>query len=71
VIGRKRPLSLPAEVNVEERNESVIMVDSDFEFDGRLYTITFVSEDFVRAFVMVRSSSSSKRDLEIEIEQCL
>jgi hypothetical protein len=39
VIGRKRPLSLPAEVNVEERNELVIMVDSDIEFDGRLYIL--------------------------------
>eukprot|EP00978_Attheya_sp_CCMP212_P012090 scaffold30026_cov53-Attheya_sp.AAC.5 len=54
VIGRKRPLSLPAEnenteVNVEEGNESVIMVDSEFEFNKRLFTISFVGEDFVSA----------------------
>ena len=51
VIGRKRPLSLPivnANVPMNE-DDDVVMVDSEFEHNGRLYTINFVSEDFITA----------------------
>eukprot|EP00978_Attheya_sp_CCMP212_P016288 scaffold42532_cov35-Attheya_sp.AAC.2 len=51
VIGWKRPLSLPtvnanAQINVDDE---VVMVESEFEHNCRLYAITFVSEDFITA----------------------
>ena len=51
VIGRKRPLSLsPADVNdTAEVDPDVLMVDSDFELDGRLYNITAVTDNSVTA----------------------